>query len=106
MTSREVRPRPACEQDEAVEAVAGRDASNVAQSSPPVEPVLGTVAAVARLLARGESTVRRDASRGIIPGRRRLGRSVRYHLPTIRRWAESGCPPSSRWPRAWREMQP
>ncbi|MGP0066358.1 MAG: helix-turn-helix domain-containing protein [Isosphaeraceae bacterium] len=61
------------------------------RSSPPM-PAAYDVADIAAMLKLSERTVWRLSDEGSIPGKFRVGGSVRWSRETIDRWISAGCP--------------
>jgi excisionase family DNA binding protein len=59
---------------------------------PPPAPATYTVAELARLIQASERHIWRLVDLGVIPGKLRLGRLVRFHKPTVDAWLGNGCP--------------
>ena len=61
------------------------------------EPLLLTVAGVARLLGVSARTVRRLVGAGRLIAPVKLGGSVRWRADELRKWIASGCPRMADW---------
>lgn len=55
-------------------------------------PALLTIKQVAELLQLSQREVFRWQDRGIVPGRTKLGRLVRFNRAAVLNWIEEGCP--------------
>jgi len=53
---------------------------------------------LAELLSCSVRHVQAMDSAGLIPMATRLRRRTLWHVPTIRRWCQAGCPPRDQWP--------
>lgn len=68
-----------------------------APATPPMQPLLVDIAALAMLLARSVPALERDQSAGRIPRPLRLGRSKRWALAEIEEWVLAGMPGRREW---------
>lgn len=66
-------------------------------SSARLTPLLLSANDLVELLALGLRTIRRMDSKGDLPGRVVIGKSVRYQADVIREWTQAGCPPRREW---------
>ena len=62
----------------------------------PMEPALLTIKQVAELVQLSLREVFRWQDRGIIPGRTKLGRLVRFNRAAVLTWIEDGCPQTTK----------
>jgi excisionase family DNA binding protein len=84
------RPYPPVVSDEVVEDADVAPSMTTPPSSSPI-PLVLTVEEVAELLRTNRKTVYAAASRGEIPGVRRIGqRTLRFYGPALARWLETG----------------
>jgi excisionase family DNA binding protein len=58
-----------------------------------LEPLLVGLPEVAHLIGVSERTVKRMAAADELPGQRKIGRRLLFHLPEIKKWVEGGCKP-------------
>lgn len=62
-----------------------------------IEPLLLSAEELAKVLGVSLRHVRRLNAAGRLPPSVRLGRSVRWRLPEVRRWLDLGAPDRAAW---------
>jgi prophage regulatory protein len=79
--------------------IAKLDASASSETAIPSEAKLLSVAQVARMLTCGESTLREQDRKGLVPSPVRRGGSLRWNVDELNAWLKSGCPERGEWER-------